>query len=109
MKVGIDIVDLKKFKDSLVSGQDTMLEKIFTKSELSKVRKVNKLAGIFAAKESFIKAVSNKKIKMNEIEIGYNKHGKPVLVKPKNYISDHKVEFSIAHDGNYAVSICIIA
>jgi len=108
MKIGIDIVDLGKFKDSLLSGGDTMKKNIFTKRETSSVKEISKLAGIFAAKEAFIKAFSNKKFKMNEIEIGNDKRGKPILKEPASVLRNSKVELSIAHDGNYVIAVCVI-
>ena len=108
MKIGIDIVDLKKFKDNISSGGNTMMEKIFTKEEMYFAKEVNKLAGIFAAKEAFIKASPNNKYKMNEIEIVKDKNGKPILKEPANVVEDGEVELSIAHDGNYVVAICVM-
>jgi phosphopantetheine--protein transferase-like protein len=108
MKIGIDIVDLEKFKNSLLSSGDTMKWKIFTYEEISSVKEVSKLAGIFAAKEAFIKAYSKKKFMMNEIEIKNDKSGKPILYKPTIVLKNCEVELSIAHDGNYVIAVCVI-
>lgn len=109
MNVGIDIVDLNKFENRLSSNKKELMEKIFTQNEVTKSKELRNLAGIFAAKEALIKALSNKKIKMNQIEIGNDNNGKPILLKPKKIATSKRVEISIAHDGNYTVAMCLIS
>lgn len=108
MSVGIDIVNLKSFKNSLLAGGDTLKEKIFTKNEIEHYSDVVKLAGFFAIKEAFIKAVSDGAYKMNEIEVCHEKSGRPVIVSPKSYLINHTADLSVSHDGDYLIAICII-
>ena len=101
--LGIDIVYLPEFKEKL---KDLDLEKVFLASELSQNKSIESLAGIFAAKEAFFKAVGKKESWLN-VWIEKNKDGKPEL---KSIIiqNDKKADVSISHAGDYAVAIVIL-
>ena len=73
IKVGCDIVEIKRFNDI----DKKALEKIFHKSEL-KTLKPEILAGMFAAKESCKKVFND--LMWYDIEILKNKNGKPSLI-----------------------------
>ena len=100
MGIGIDIVLISRIKDP-----DNFKSAILSENELylydNAVKKNEFLAGRFAAKEAFMKAIKlGMKIPFKEIEVLYDNNGAPyILYKNKNY------EVSIAHDGDYAISI----
>lgn len=110
VKVGCDIVNIKRFERSVENGGGKFLDRIFSSYELARSSKAETLAGIFAAKEAVIKALGINAGKWQEIEIRHQKNGKPTLnlkgfVKEKEYIHD----LSIAHDGDYAMAwVCFI-
>lgn len=63
------------------------------------------LAGRFAAKEAFLKALGTglSGARLSEIDVSYRQSGQPILsYKGKEY------EVSIAHDGGYAIAVVII-
>lgn len=101
--IGIDIVNIKKFISK------SSIKKVFTKDELtyanSKKTPLQTLAGIFAAKESVIKAYNLKLSYLigKRIEI---KHYKNIA---KAYLDGEILteNISISHDCDYAVAICI--
>ncbi len=122
--IGIDIVNINRFKASLKKNRKIQL-RIFSKYELilSK-KKFNKdlfLAKRFAAKEAFSKALGtgiSKGINFNEIVVTNNTKGKPeILVSGKsNKIvqkilkkKKFKVFISLSDDKPSAVAIVIIA
>jgi len=96
--IGIDIVDIKRFK----TKNKSFFNKIFSKKEISETNKFNlhqKLAGKWAAKEAAYKAgilYSNK-----EIEI-LTENFKPLI-----YIKGKKSNamLSISHEKDYATAI----
>lgn len=98
--LGIDIVYLPEFKTKM---KNYPLEKVFSPFELSQNKSQESLAGIFAAKEAFFKAIGKKEDWLS-VWIEKNKDGKPeiksVLLK-----NNQKVEVSISHAGDYAVAI----
>ena len=81
--IGIDICDIKKLAKA-VKGNKRFLARVYSANEIrycgAKKRGMLNYAGRFAAKEAFIKAVANdKSIRMNEIEIINDAHGKPEI------------------------------
>ena len=99
MKVGIDLVQISRIKD-LMEKKET-IKKIFHISEITD--DPESLAGIFAAKEAYFKAIGKKK-KWLDIEIKKNKEGKPYIISDKK----ERINLSITHEGGYAAAIVII-
>lgn len=98
MKVGIDLVKISRFKKAAMGE----LGKVFLKSELEQNPRAESLAGIFAAKEAFFKAIG-KKGDWLSVCIDKQPSGKPVVLSAKG-----KAEVSISHDGEYAIAIVLI-
>ena len=101
--LGIDIVYLPEFKTKLKTLD---LGKIFSETELEQNKNEESLAGIFAAKEAFFKAIGKKEDWLS-VWIEKNKAGKPEL-KSTLINSNQKVEVSISHAGDYAIAIVMI-
>jgi len=105
MKVGTDIVEIRRipfedkaFVHGVLSSQELLL------FEARKDR-AQFLAGRYAAKEAFLKALGTglSGAKLNEIDVSYRVGGGPVLrYQGQDY------EVSISHDGGYAISVVII-
>ena len=98
VKVGCDIVEIKRFVDI----DNKVLSKIFHKAELS--NKPESLAGIFAVKES-VKKVFND-LDWHDIEVKKEKTGKPILILSKNN-NIESCDISISHDGGYAFAVAV--
>ena len=132
--LGIDLVYLPEFKIKLKSVQ---LGKIFLEIELAQNKSVESLAGIFAAKEAFFKAVGKKEdwlsiwIEKNPpspkasadaasfAEVASATKAEKAMAdrsegqgKPHLYSTliknNQKAEVSISHSGDYAVAVVII-
>jgi phosphopantetheine--protein transferase-like protein len=104
MTIGIDLVYIKDFKQRLEKKE--IIEKIFSKSELAIMPNLQESAGIFAAKEAFMKAFG-KKVGWLDIWIELLPSGKPTI--HCNYLDkNQKAELSISHDGDYATAVVII-
>lgn len=116
MKVGIDIVCLDEItkKENL----ERFLNKYFSESEQQyikiKQKKEQTIAGMFAAKEAFLKAleIGIGTIKLSDVEILHKENGAPYINK-NNIICKTlldfgftSVEISISHANNYATAIC---
>ncbi len=101
--LGIDIVYLPEFKEKIKS---LSLEKVFLDVELSQNKTQESLAGIFAAKEAFFKAIGRKEDWLS-IWIEKEGQGKPQLYS--TLIKDNqKAEVSISHSGDYAIAMVMI-
>jgi len=100
MKVGIDLVQISRIRD-LMEKKETM-KRIFHVSEITD--DPESLAGIFAAKEAYFKAIGKKKNWL-DIEIKKEKkEGKPYIISDKK----ERINLSITHEGDYAAAIVII-
>lgn len=101
MKIGTDIVKISRIEKSLESAH--FKESVFTADEIRYCRTAQSFAGIFAAKEAYLKALGTGiNCKLNTIEIAHLENGKPYL----NNIPCSDV--SISHDGEYAIAAVIL-
>lgn len=110
--IGIDIIELNRIEEMIVR-QKKFIDRILTTVEkadfekLSDRRKVEFLAGRFAAKEAFAKAVGTgigKELSFLDIEVQSNALGKPLFSKPKS----PSAHLSISHSREYAVAQVVI-
>jgi holo-[acyl-carrier protein] synthase len=104
--IGIDIVDIARITKAIERYGDHFLEKIFTANEIryakGKRRAGETLAGHFAAKEAFIKAMG-RSLPWKDIEVNHEE-GRPYIVfQGKRYDN-----VSISHERTYAVAIATI-
>ena len=119
MLVGIDVIDVVRMQKFLQN--ERFLNKYFTPYEAmyvsNTVRKTQSLAGIYAAKEAFLKALGigiGKGIELNEIEIHHKDNGKPYIILSKNAMirtATYKVtdiQISISHTDDVCTAICIL-
>ena len=101
--VGIDLVYLPEFEKKF---KNLNLEKVFIPFELSQNVTSESLAGVFAAKEAFFKAIGKKEDWLS-VWIEKTKEGKPQL-KTLLIKVNQKAKVSISHAGDYAVAIVMI-
>lgn len=112
--IGIDLIELDRIRKSLQKN-DRIVQRILTASE-QKIfhtlhrdkRKVEFLAGRFAAKEAFAKATGNGigKLSFQHIEVLIDDQGAPFM-KVKGYEQD-TIFISITHSNAYAAAQVII-
>lgn len=102
--VGIDIVEIARIAVAVEKFGDRFLKRVFADAELSyamqKKKKVyESLAGRFAAKEAFMKAMG-RRLPWREIEVRVGPKGRPYIVfREQRYDG-----LSISHERAYAVS-----
>lgn len=100
MKTGIDLVKVSDLKQRL--GGD--LSKVFSDSELK--YKEEKLAGVFALKEAFFKALGRKDDWLS-VFVTHEDSGKPKVIStllPEN----QQIDASVSYAGEYVVAVVII-
>jgi len=119
MKVGIDILDVERMNKIL--KKNNHLNQIFSEMELDYYKNKNNylptLAGMFCAKEAFLKALGigiRNGINFLEIEVDHDDTGRPIF-KLSDHIKDIlkslkivEYELSISHTDNFASAICIM-
>src|SRR5467141_3969618 len=84
--IGIDHVEVAKFRKDVEDGEPGFVQRIFTESEVVYARStddyVQRLAGRFAAKEATLKALGTgwtPEVDWKQIEISNDSSGKPEL------------------------------
>jgi holo-[acyl-carrier protein] synthase len=110
--IGLDIVELKRI-EAISNRQEKFIDRILTANEKNKYltltnrRRIEFLAGRFAAKEAYSKAVGTgigKNLSFLDIEVANDRNGKPYIAKPLQ----ERVHLSISHSTDYAVAQVII-
>ncbi|GAB2555772.1 holo-ACP synthase [Gracilibacillus alcaliphilus] len=112
--IGIDIIELHRIAEML-ERQPRLLERILTEQERAILerynpdkRKIEFIAGRFAAKEAFSKAMGTGlgKLSFLDIEVTTNAQGAPVLAAKQ--LKGATCFVSISHSDDYAVAQVII-
>jgi len=116
IKVGNDIVEVRRIKYLIEKYGDKFLNKVYTKNEIeycnkSSDSKYQSLAARFAAKEAVFKSISdlyNNKLEWKKIEILNEKSGRPKvnLFELSDKVS--QIDISLSHEKDYAIASVII-
>ncbi|RDW17170.1 holo-ACP synthase [Oceanobacillus arenosus] len=112
--IGIDIIELYRIKKGM-EANTRFVDRILTENERhlfnqlqNHHRKVEFLAGRFAAKEAFAKAVGTGigKLSFHHIEVLPDSHGAPVI--SAHGYEEYRSFISITHSRDYAVAQVVI-
>ena len=119
LDIGIDISEIKKIEESIRS--EAFQRKVFTPAELKSVEefkdKAGHLAGKFAAKEAFMKALGagiRQEVWFTQIEVLNDESGRPYINvtgeagKQLEASGARQVHVSISHSGGMAVAVVIL-
>jgi holo-[acyl-carrier-protein] synthase len=104
MEIGTDIVEISR-----VPLTASFLKGVLSENEMALCLKRKDqqqfVAGHFAAKEAFLKALGTglAGARLTELDIRYEDGGRPYLVYQNNRYS-----ISISHDGGYAIGVALI-
>ena len=109
--IGVDLVDIARFEEH-VAKTPKLLDRLFVSTELDAPMKT--IAGRFAAKEAFIKALGGSDgVAWHEVEITKNSAGKPEI-KTSGQTSATvaaagitNLQLSISHDAGMAVAMVV--
>ena len=102
--IGIDLVHIPELRKRL--GENGGVEKVFIDAELAQNTKLESLAGIFAAKEAFMKAIG-RKIDWHDVWVEKEASGQPrvcSLLLPLR----QEAAVSISHTGDYAIAVVVL-
>ena len=107
MNVGIDLIQIDRFKKIPYSKNESFYKKNFSNEEIKYCLKFSEpykhFAGKFAIKEATIKSIE-KKIRLVDI-ITFYENEKPSV---KISAEDFNFKVSVSHDGDYVVAIVIL-
>lgn len=123
--VGIDLVEISRIEEKVNRSGVKFLEKFCTDAELRYANKgevdnpewkYESIAGMYAAKEAFGKAMNTgiaKGVNLKEIEVQHDRLGNPVYqVYGSTFVRFKEAGYSnpllsISHEGGMAVAMCI--
>lgn len=109
---GVDITEVKRLRQAAEKWGNEFLNRVFTSRELENAKTrgslYQHLAGRFAAKEAVFKALGNKDLSWQDVEILNDADGKPSCAVLNNKGKNIQVHVSISHVKNYAVANAII-
>ncbi len=117
IKVGTDIIEVARIKDSIEKLGEKFLNRVFTAKEVEyceskKATKYEHYAARFAGKEAVFKAISpilkNKfSIDWTDVEILNDKQGRPYVTFYKEELKNINVDLSLSHIKDYAVATAV--
>lgn len=111
--IGIDLVELDRLA-TILQKQERFSERILTPKEhehflkLSNHRQIEFLAGRFAAKEAFGKAIGTgigSDFSFQDLEVMPNEKNKPIAVST---LFSGKIHLSISHSKEYAIAQVVL-
>lgn len=110
--IGIDAIELSRIHE-LIEKNSSVIQRILTPAELAVFqtlghkRQVEYLAGRFAAKEAYSKALGTgigKSVSFQDLEIQNEANGRPVLIGPHSY----RIHLSITHTNHDAYAVVML-
>jgi len=117
--IGIDLTEIKEIEESIQS--EAFVRKVFTPHEIQSVERYRNraehLAGKFAAKEAFMKAIGagiRQEVWFTQIEVLSDESGKPQVQvggeagRRLDELEAKQVHVSISHSGGMAVAVVIL-
>ena len=107
--VGLDMVDIKRFRPLLKPAGAAALRRLFTPYEraycLRHKDPAPHFAGLFAAKEAASKALGTKRYPLLALEIRHRKDGAPEVWRGKKRA---KVRVSVTHIRGLAAAVALV-
>ena len=109
---GIDLVYIPRLQKLI--NDENFLNRYFSQEEINYINgNVDTLAGMYASKEAFLKAIKKgiNKYNLKDIQVGHNDEGMPYIVLNeaiKKEIDYQDLSLSISHDNDYAIAIVTI-
>lgn len=107
-RMGTDIVYIPRFERAMKRNTERFLDKLFLAQELEYSINPEHLAGIFAAKEAVIKALSLPAGSWHKIYIRKTKDNHPFVEIVDDFFKGESMDLSISHDKDYAIATFIV-
>jgi phosphopantetheine--protein transferase-like protein len=103
VRTGVDLVEIESFERSMRRGGEPFRRRLFHPTE-SAGASLQRLAGIFAAKEAAFKALELPAGNWHVVQIAHRPDGRPFLCFAPEYDASRiaSLDLSITHCGEYA-------
>ena len=116
--MGIDVVDIDRFRKIVARRGDRFVQRLFTKNELyycrNKADSVSSMAVRFAAKEAMIKALPARvqsPFHWQDMEVYNDVNGKPgvnIMGDLRSQIESLKIHITLTHSTTFAAAVIIL-
>lgn len=114
MKIGTDIIHIQRIESSLEKFGDKFKTKFLNESEIELVKKLESLAGFWAAKEAIAKALGcgiGTELAFHDIILSKDLKGAPSFTLSPKAQKRHQIKeasLSISHDAGFAIAVVVI-
>ncbi len=114
MKIGTDIIEINRIEKSLEKFGEKFKAKFLNSQEIALAKKVESIAGFWAAKEAIAKALGcgiGADLTFHDIILDKNPKGAPSFTLSKEAQKVHQIKsasLSISHDGGFAIAVVVI-
>ena len=115
MKIGTDIIQISRLEKSLEKFGDKFKAKFLNENEIALAKKLESVAGFWAAKEAIAKALGcgiGKDLSFHDILLSKNERGAPSFTLSSKAQKIHNIQtasLSISHDGGFAIAVVAIS
>ena len=115
MKIGTDIIQISRVEKSIEKFGDKFKAKFLNESEIALAKRLESIAGFWAAKEAISKALGcgiGAELSFHDIIIVKNKKGAPSFTLSPEAQKIHNISassLSISHDGGFAIAVVAIS
>lgn len=116
--IGVDVVDIERFETAVKRWGDAFLNRILTPEELAYCRRkaagLDSMAVRFAAKEAFIKCLSEEEyrsFRWQDVRVANAANGKPMLIlsgELGTFFADQRIHLTLSHSRLSAVAVVVI-
>ena len=114
MKVGTDIIQIQRIEKLVQRYGIKFKQRFLSKNELAVAKRIETIAGFWAAKEAIAKALGcgiGAQLAFHDIVIAKDHRGAPYFKLTKEAQKVHKIKeasLSISHDGGFAIAVAVI-
>ena len=114
MKIGTDIIQINRIEKLVSKYGIKFKQRFLSKQEITMAKKIQTIAGLWAAKEAISKALGcgiGSQLNFHDIIITKNTLGAPSFTLTKEAQKIHQIKessLSISHDGGFAISVVVI-
>lgn len=114
MKIGTDIIQIKRIATLLDKYGERFKERFLVEEEILRLKKVESIAGHWAAKEAISKALGcgiGANLSFHDILITKDHLGAPTFTLSPHAQKCHQIQsasLSISHDGGFAIAVAVV-
>ena len=114
MKIGTDIIQIARIEKLLEKYGESFKKRFLSDKEIASVKKIESIAGYWAAKEAISKALGcgiGGRLSFHDIIIIKDSFGAPTFTLSSQAQNVHKISnasLSISHDGGFAIAVAVI-